>query len=215
MAISSRENRTIYDKIDAFFASKKPAEARMMYAGAALIVGALVYQFVFLETDKNLKQTKTELASIEAKVNDHKRYLSINTQSKLASIKKSVDQKYAEFDDTNYKISYVDNTLTELSYLLFDDENWASFVDNISHLAKKHNVEIKEIANKFFEPTFQKITHVVEIDIKSRANFNNMLKFLNEIEESQLVIDVHGIELAKPTDKVEGTFKIAVWGMKY
>jgi hypothetical protein len=55
----------------------------------------------------------------------------------------------------------------------------------------------------------------VEIDIKSKANFTSMLKFLNEIEESQLVIDVHGIELAKPKGKVEGTFKIAVWGMKY
>ncbi len=215
MAISSRENRTIFDKIDAFFGAKKPSEASLLYFGAALFVGFLVYQFIFLETDQQLKTTEVKLVSVKDKVTDQKRYLSSNTPAKLKQLKKVVIQKNAEFDDTIYKISYVDNTLTELSYLLFDDENWAGFVDNISYLAKKHKVEIKEIANKFYEPTFQKITHVVEIDVKSKGNFTDIVKFLNEIEESQLVIDVNQIEITKPEDKLEALFKIAVWGMKY
>ncbi len=215
MAISSRENKTITDQIDAFFNSKKPSEASLLYVGAMLFIGYLVYQFLFLQTDANLKMTKTNLQTIKKKVDGENMYLSSNTPQKLQLLKKSVEDKYKEFDDTNYKISYVDNTLTELSYLLFDDESWATFVDDISRLAKKHKVEIIEIANKFFEPTFQKITHVVEVDVKSRGNFSNMVKFLNEIEESQMVIDIHNIEIKKPDDKLEGSFKIAVWGMKY
>jgi len=215
MAISSIQNKTTFDKIDAYFAAKKSSEATLLYFGAMLFVGFLVYQFVFLETDKNIKITESKLSVVKKKVNEQKQYLSINTPARLVQLKKLVEQKHIEYDNTNYKISYVDNTLTELSYLLFDDENWASFVDDISRLAKKHKVEIKEIANKFYEPTFQKITHVVEIDVKSNANFSNMMKFLNEIEESQLVIDVHGIEIRRPEDKLEGVFKIAVWGMKY
>jgi hypothetical protein len=215
MAISSIQNRTTFDKIDAYFAEKKSSEATLLYVGAMLFVGFLVYQFIFLETDKNLKQTESKLMAAKQKVNGQKQYLSINTPERLVAAKNEVKQKHIEFDNTNYKISYVDNTLTELSYLLFDDENWAAFVDDISRLAKKYKVEIKEIANKFFEPTFQKITHVVEVDVKSSANFSNLMKFLNEIEESQLVIDVHGIEIKRPNDKLEGVFKIAVWGMKY
>ncbi len=215
MAISNIENKTTFDKIDAYFAEKKPSEASLLYLGAMLLVGFLVYQFIYIETDKNLKATEAKHRAAKKKVADEKRYLSINTPARLQQFKNIVSNKKGKFDDTIYKISYVDNTLTELSYLLFDDENWASFVDNISHLAKKHKVEIKEIANKFYEPTFQKITHVVEIDVKSSANFNNMVKFLNEIEESQLVIDVNQIEITQPKDKLEGIFKIAVWGMKY
>ncbi len=215
MAISSRENKTTFDKIDAYFANKKPAESTLMYAGAAAFVGFLVYQYVFLTTDTNLKQTQSELVTVKKKVNDHQRYLSLNTMTALNQLKKKVQQKHVHYDNTIYKISYVDNTLTELSYLLFDDENWAGFVDDISYLAKKHKVEIKEIANKFYEPTFQKITHVVEIDVVSKANFSSMMKFLNEIEESQLVIDVSGIEITRPDDKLNASFKIAVWGMKY
>jgi hypothetical protein len=215
MAISSRENKTTIDKIDAYFADKKPSEASLLYLGAMLFVGFLVYQFVFLQTDKNIKITESQLSAVKKKVAGEKQYLNANTPAKLQQLKKLVEDKYAEYDDTNYKISYVDNTLTELSYLLFDDENWASFVDDISRLAKKYKVEIKEIANKFYEPTFQKITHVVEVDVKSRGKFSNMVKFLNEIEESQMVIDVHQIQIKKPSDKLEGVFKIAVWGMKY
>lgn len=215
MAISSRESKSTIDKIDLYFADKKPSEASLLYLGAMLFVGFLVYQFIFLETDKNIKVTESKVNVLTKKVNEARRYLSANSQARLVQLQKSVDAKYAEYDDINYKISYVDNTLTELSYLLFDDENWAAFVDNISHLAKKYNIEIKEIANKFYEPTFQKITHVVEVDIQSRGNFSNMVKFLNEIEESQMVIDVHQIQISKPEDKLEGEFKIAVWGMKY
>lgn len=215
MAISSRENKTIGDKIDAFFVDKKPSEASLLYFGAMLFVGFLVYQFIYLETDKNIKITESKLNIVKKKVDEERRYLSSNTPARLQQLKNEVVAKYAEYDDANYKISYVDNTLTELSYLLFDDENWASFVDDISRLAKKYKVEIKEITNKFYEPTFQKITHVVEIDIKSKGKFSNMVKFLNEIEESQMVIDVHQIQITKPEDKLEGLFKIAVWGMKY
>ena len=42
-----------------------------------------------------------------------------------------------------------------------------------------------------------------------------MVKFLNAIEESQLVVDVSDIQLEQPKENVEGSFKIAVWGMKY
>ncbi len=215
MAISSRENKTITDKIDAYFVDKKSSEASLLYFGAMLCVGFLVYQFIFLETDKNIKITESKFSIVKKKVNEERHYLNSNSPAILQQLQKSVEAKHIEYDDTNYKISYVDNTLTELSYLLFDDENWATFVDNISHLAKKHKVEIKEIANKFYEPTFQKITHVVEVDIKSKGQFSNMVKFLNEIEESQMVIDVHQISITKPEDKLEGIFKIAVWGMKY
>ena len=83
MAISSRENKTMGDKIDIFFADKKPSEASLLYFGAALFVGFLVYQFVFLETDKNLKITETNLASVKKKVNVENSYLSNNSPAKL------------------------------------------------------------------------------------------------------------------------------------
>jgi len=215
MASSNLNKKDIFSQIDAFFYAKKSSEVSMFYLIAALLIGYVVYQFVYFQTDKQLTDTENKIMQLKQKRNAERNYLAQNTPQKLASLQKIVKQKKQAFDDTLYKISYVDNTLTELSYLLFDDENWAKFVDNISALAKKYHVEIKEIGNKFYNPTFQKITHVVEIDVVSRAKFTNLMKFINAIEESPLVIDINGIEMEKPDEKLLSSFKIAVWGMKY
>ena len=215
MLTKRKEKKDIFDQIDDFFNTKKPSEATMYLAVIGFGIAYLVYQFVYLETDKSLKNTQSEIVSVKQKINTEKNYLSANSVALLNSKKVAFKNKKVAFDDAIYKMSYVDNTLTELSYLLFDDDSWANFVDNISYLAKKYHVNIDEIGNKFYTPTFQKITHVVEVDVKSNANMKNMLKFLNAIEESQLVVDINNIQMIKPKKNVEATFKIAVWGMKY
>ena len=215
MLTKRKEKTGLFDQIDNFFNSKKPSEASMFMGVIALGIAYVVYQFVYLETDKNLENTKSEIVSVQQKINTEKNYLNMNSMASLNRLKADLKNKKIAFDDTIYKMSYVDNTLTELSYLLFDDDSWANFVDNISFLAKKYHVNIEEIGNKFYTPTFQKITHVVEVEVKSNAKLKNMVKFLNAIEESQLVVDVNEIQLEKPKENVEGSFKIAVWGMKY
>lgn len=215
MASSNLNKKDLFSQIDAFFQEKKESEVKMFYLIAVLLIAYLVYQFVYMETDKQLKETENKIVQIKQKVNTERNYLAQNTPQRLKSLQALVQKKKQIFDDTLYKISYVDNTLTELSYLLFDDENWAKFVDNIAALAKKYHVDIQEIGNKFYNPTFQKITHVVEIDVVSRAKFTNLMKFINELEESPLVIDINEIKMSKPDDKILSRFKIAVWGMKY
>ncbi len=213
--VSSTNKKDLFTQIDEFFAQKKSSEVTMFYIVAAMVIAYLVYQFIYLETDRQFTQTQNQIRQIKQKINKERNYLAMNTPQKVAMLRKVVEQKKKAFDDALYKISYVDNTLTELSYLLFDDENWAKFVDNISALAKKNHVEIKEIGNKFYNPTYQKITHVVVVDVKSRGRFTDMMKFINQIEESPLVIDIDRLKMHKPDDKVLSEFRIAVWGMKY
>ncbi len=215
MLTKNNDKKGLFDQIDDFFNSKKPSEASMFLGVIALGIAYGVYQFVFLETDKSLQNRQNQIMSVKQKINIERNYLNTHSMASLSKLKSDLKQKKIAFDDTIYKMSYVDNTLTELSYLLFDDHAWATFVDNISYLAKKYHVNIEEIGNKFYTPTFQEITHVVEVDVKSNAKLKNMVKFLNAIEESQLVVDVGSILIEKPKENVEATFKIAVWGMKY
>ena len=215
MLTKRKDKKGLFDQIDDFFNSKKPSEASMFMGIIALGIAYGVYQFVFLQTDESLHNTENKIHTVKQKINTEKSYLSTHSMATLNKLKADVKHKKMAFDDTIYKMSYVDNTLTELSYLLFDDQSWANFVDNISFLAKKYHVNIEEIGNKFYTPTFQKITHVVEVDVKSNAKLKNMMNFLNAIEESQLVVDINDIVMEKPKESVEATFKIAVWGMKY
>jgi Tfp pilus assembly protein PilO len=206
---------SIFKKIDDFFKTKKQSEQNIIYMMVASLIGYIVYQFVFLQTDMKRNEAYNRVTSIQREVNQKKSYLTINTPAKLQQMRVSVKQKIEDYDNALYKISYVDNTLSELSYLLFNDENWAKFVDNISYLAKRYGLEVKEITNKFFEPTFQKVSQVVTIEVKTKSNYQNMMKFLNKIEESKLVVDVSDMNITKPSEKLSSYFKISVWGMKY
>ncbi len=209
------KKQSLFDKIDDYFAKEKPSTLQMAYIGVAALIGYMVYTYVFPVTDEALKMTKSKIQSTTQKLNQEKNYLSTHNAQTLNRARVALKQKKIEYDNTIYKISYVENKLTELSYLLFDDKSWAAFVDNISELAKKYNIDIQEIGNKFYDPTYKKITHVAEVDVVSSGKTKDMLKFLNAIEESQLVIDINDIKLQKPDKMVEGSFKIAVWGMKY
>ncbi len=213
--LNNQEKKGIFDQIDDFFATKSPSEVSMLLMGSALVIGYLVYSLVFSYTEQVLIKTENQIKSIKQKISKENSYLLVNSEGKLIGLKKEVERKNVEFEEISYKMSYVDNKLHELSYLLFDDRSWAGFVDNISALAKHYQVDIKSIGSKFFEPTFQKITHVVEINIHSEAGFKNTVKFLNAIEESQLVIDVSDINITTSENKIFSRFKIAVWGMKY
>jgi len=206
---------TIAKQIDEFFNQKKQNEQNIIYLMIAVLIGFVVYQFILTQTDLDLKNTTTKVIALKQQVNEKEIYLRVNSVAKLNELKSKVESRQLDYDNAIYKISYVDNTLSELSYLLFNDENWALFVDNISYLAKKYGLEIKEISNKFFDPTFQKISQVLTMKIKTESNYKSMMKFLNSIEESKLVVDVSDMNISKPTNRLKSEFTISVWGMKY
>ena len=213
MQTSNKE--TTLKKIDNFFKQKKLSEQNIMYAMAFALVFFLFYQFVYPVVQSLRDSSHNKMLSMQNEVNQKQIYLSANSNARLIALKKSVKEKIDEYDDNLYKISYVDNTLSELSYLLFNDENWAKFVDNISYLAKNYGLEIKEITNKFYKPTFKKVSQVVTLEVKTKSDYKSMMKFLNKIEESRLVVDVSDINISKPGNKLSSYFKISVWGMKY
>jgi ppGpp synthetase/RelA/SpoT-type nucleotidyltranferase len=215
MLINTEDKSGIFGQIDSEFSKQSDSMQSMLYLSILGLIGYVTFSLTYPSTDEALKDTKNQIKSVQSKLSKDRSYLSTHSIAALNKSKSSLQAKQTEYDNTIYKISYVDNTLNDLSYLLFDDRSWANFVDKISELAKKYGVEISEISNKFYEPTFQKVTHVVEVDVKSSGSLKSMMKFLNALEESKLVIDVSNIKMSRPGEAIDGEYKIAVWGMKY
>jgi len=115
---------------------------------------------------------------------------------------------------TIFANGYIDTKLRELSYLLYNDVNWANFMDDITKNAKKYKVNINFIKNKFNELNYKKVEQALDIEVDANGNFNNLIKFINSIEESNLVVDVHSLTM-DIKKSIHVNFKIAVWGIKY
>ena len=105
---------------------------------------------------------------------------------------------------------YFDNKLKELSYLIFNEQSWADFLDNLAFLANKNNVKITKIINTFKEPNAQKIEQVLDVNISVDGDYRDIVSYINAIEESKLVIDINSTN-----GKLKGNMGIYIWGMKY
>jgi len=208
-----------FDKIDNYLKGKKSSELSLVFLMVFVTIGFIIYSSLFPVTEKILKKTKNSHKSIHSKLNQEKAYLNSVTRNgdKNFIIKKmslEVKKQKKLLEDTKYANAYVDTKLKELSYLLFNDKNWAKFIDSIAFIGQKYGVEIALISNSFFEPNLQEIKQVLTVQINFNGEFKNILKFINELEESELVVDINNLNL-ESSDTITGTLDIAVWGMKY
>ncbi len=208
-----------FDKIDNYLKGKKSSELSLIFFMIFVTIGFVIYSSLFPVTEKILKKTKNTHKSIHSKLNQEKAYLNSVTRNgdKNFTIKKmslEVKKQRKLLEDTKYANAYVDTKLKELSYLLFNDKNWAKFIDSIAFIGQKYGVEIALIGNSFFEPNLQEIKQVLTVQVDFDGEFKNILKFINELEESELVVDINNLNL-ESSDTITGTLNIAVWGMKY
>lgn len=87
-------------------------------------------------------------------------------------------------------------------------------MDSIAFVAKNNKINIKSIENQFTKLDLQKIDKVLNVTISFSGSFQDILNFINTLEESELVVDVYDMEL-KSSETLDGKLNIAVWGMKY
>jgi lipopolysaccharide export LptBFGC system permease protein LptF len=208
-----------FDKIDEYLKDKKSSEVSLVFFMIFAVIAVIVYLYVFPITEKNLKQTKRAVLNMNQKLNQERSYLrSITVNGDKEFYIKKMQQEIREtkilLEKTSYENAYVDSKLKELSYLLFNDKNWANFLDSIAFLAKQNHINIQSIKNEFTKLDFQKIDKVLNVTVDFSGSFQNILKFINSLEESQLVVDIYELNL-KSSNTIEGTLNIAVWGMKY
>lgn len=209
----------LFEKIDLYLGGKKPNEANLLIFMVALLIAFIAYTYAFDPASDYFKKSQREFTQTTNKFNVEKSYMdsiTVNGDSNfyINKLDREIEQAKIDLERIIYTNGYVDNKLKELSYLLFNDKNWAIFLDQLALLASTNSVDLKSIANEFKEPTLQKIEQILTISLELDGNFVNILRFINAIEESRLVVDIYEMSL-KSGYPLEGTIKIAVWGMKY
>ncbi len=215
--MSSSEN--VFEKIDNSLSGKKESELALIFLMIFVFIGFIAYSYLFPITDKKLKQTKRNLISMNKKVQNEKSYLRSVTRNgdERFYIKKATNElKGAKIllEKTTYTNTYVDSKLKKLSYILFNNQNWSKFLNSITSLAAKNHVKIKIIEDKINEPSLQKIEQILNLKVEFNGKFKNVMNFINQVEESKLVVDIYEMEL-KGASGIDGFINIGVWGMKY
>lgn len=214
-----RKDNTL-TKIDNYFDEKKPSEVTMMLIVAFFLSAAIAYYAVIPYAQNYYDESIMENDRITKDLNKVNSYLSTVSQGSDRNF--MINQKQNELMQQQNKLAdaqnmnqYFDNKLKELSYLIFNEQSWADFLDNLAFLANKNNVKITKIINTFKEPNAQKIEQVLDVNISVDGDYRDIVSYINAIEESKLVVDVNNIDINSTNGKLKGNMGIYIWGMKY
>ena len=211
-------------KIDNYFDGKKPSEVTLMLIMALVLSGVIAYYAIIQYAEDyydNSMLTNSQTTEELNKVNAYLDSVSQNNDRnndrnfKINQKQNELKQRQNELADAKNMNQYFDNKLRELSYLIFNEQSWADFLDSLALLANKNNVKITKIVNTFKEPNAQKIEQILDINVSVDGNYKDIISYINAIEESKLVVDVNGIDINSTDGKLKGNMGIYIWGMKY
>ncbi len=211
-------------KIDNYFDGKKPSEVTLMLIMALVLSGVIAYYAVIQYAEDyydNSMLTNSQTTEELNKVNAYLDSVSQNNDRnndrnfKINQKQNELKQRQNELADAKNMNQYFDNKLRELSYLIFNEQSWADFLDSLALLANKNNVKITKIVNTFKEPNAQKIEQILDINVSVDGNYKDIIGYINAIEESKLVVDVNEIDINSTDGKLKGNMGIYIWGMKY
>ncbi|WP_298058549.1 type 4a pilus biogenesis protein PilO [uncultured Campylobacter sp.] len=207
-------------KIDNYFDEKKPSEVTMMLIVAFFLSATIAYYAVIPYAQNYYDDSIRENDRITQDLNKVNSYLSTVSQGDdrnfmINKKQNELLQQQNKLADAQNMNQYFDNKLKELSYLIFNEQSWADFLDNLAFLANKNNVKITKIINTFKEPNAQKIEQVLDVNISVDGDYRDIVSYINAIEESKLVVDVNNIDINSTNGKLKGNMGIYIWGMKY
>ncbi|PHS57029.1 MAG: hypothetical protein COB17_07370 [Sulfurimonas sp.] len=200
-------------KIDLSLNSKTKKDVYMIYI--MLFMGIFSFSYlVFWDTSlQNFNKMNKQISSIEAKLFTDNIYLKNNTEAKISILEKKIKKVQMDLAIIKDKNSYIKNKVETISSLLYNEKTWGSYINSISQNAKKYNIKILTFTNEI-AISHKSFGHMLDINLNFTGNYINTLSFINSLEQSELVVDLHALNI-QAQDKLNTDLNISVWGINY
>ena len=198
-------------KIDNTLNQKSKRDLYVIYAMIFLFIIGMSYLTLFDSSKELFDQEHAKVEKVQEKLNIDNQYLSVNTLQTIAQLDQEINdlkKQYMVYKDYNQYIKY---QIEQISSLFYDEQTWGAYIDSISENAKKYDVKVLNFNNKYAtnSTTFG---HVLDINVRVVGPYKNTLKFINSIEQSFLVVDLHNISM-KAEEDLYSDLNISVWGI--
>ena len=206
----------IEDYLHSIDVSLKDKSKKDIYMIYVMIFSALFAFSYLLFWDTSLAQFEhnlQQIKNVQTKINRDEMYLKYNPPIVIAKIDKEIkdlEKMLVEYKDYN---QYIKSKIETISFLLYDESIWGEYVNSVDTKARKSKVKIIEFHNKY-NFTGDSFGHVLDIKVDTVGGYKNTLSFINALEKSELVVDIHDLNISAK-DKLQSTINLSVWGIRY
>lgn len=198
--------------IDNFFKVKSKKDVYMIYIMVIAVISFIAYPFYDL-SQAEFNAIKAKVDDVTHKITTDKAYLKANPEEKIAQLDLDIKRLETELAENKKTNLYIKEKIMTISSLIYDEKLWGEYLDSISKNALKHNVKIVNFVNKYVDSN-ESFGHVLDIKLDVTAKYADTVNFINSLEESELVVDMHTFDI-KAKDTLDSKLNISVWGITY
>lgn len=197
--------------LDQSLGQKSDKDKMMLYIMIFASLFAFSYLFFWESSEASFKVSHEKAVKAEEALNFDKNYLSANPPERITQIEQEtmeIERQHTLYVQYN---AYIKEQLEQISSLYYDEKVWGAYLDSISRYARSYNVKLAKFGNTL-QTDNSSFGHVLDISIASEGPYKNTLKFINALEQSQLVVDLHDFNISAD-EKLKGDLNISVWGI--
>lgn len=200
-------------KIDTVLKNKTQKEIIMIYIMIIALIFTFSYHFFWQSAQNQFMQKVDDVKLLKSKIDTRKLYLQNNSQANIQKLDASIDTLQKELIKYKDKNMYIQEKLKTISPSVSDEIGWSNYLDSITKNAQKNNVKLVSFTNNYVASN-ESFGHILDIAVKCEGEYLNIIKFINSLEQSKLMVDLHTINMeAKRTLNTD--LNISVWGRSY
>ncbi len=200
-------------KIDLAFKEKSQKDIYMTYIMIFSAIFAFSYLLFWDSSANDFEQQNVKISALESKIKTDRMFLQYNPETKIAQLENEIKKAKAERLVHQKNNEYIKTKIETISSLIYDERSWGEYLHSVSINAKKYNIKVINFTNKY-ALNKKSFGHILNITLETSGKFKNTLKFINSLEQSELVVDIHGLRI-KAEDALNTDLDISVWGIKY
>lgn len=197
--------------LDQSLSLKSERDKMMLFVMIFASLFAFSYLLFWESSEKSFNESHEKALKVESDLNVDKQYLTANPPERITQIEQetlAIGQQHSLYIQYN---TYIKEQIEQISSLYYDEKVWGAYLDSVSRYARNYNVKLAQFGNTL-QDNNSSFGHVLDIAISSEAPYKNTLKFINALEQSYLVVDLHDFSLTAD-EKLKGELKISVWGI--
>jgi len=198
-------------RLDLYFKEKTKKDIFILYFLVFCGMFFISYSYFWNLSEDMFLENKKKVIDVTSKINNDKTFLRDNPKSKIDLLDKDIRVAKIRLKEIKNSNLYIKKELEGISSLFYDEKIWGAYLHSISLNGKKYNVKILDFTNNSVVQN-SSFGHILDIAIKFTGNFNNSLKFINSLERSDLVVDIHSFDM-EATDRLNTDINLSVWGI--
>jgi Tfp pilus assembly protein PilO len=198
--------------LDQALNQKEQKEIYMIYIMIFAAIFAFSYLLFWETSFQAFEKREKEIQSLKQKIQMDKIFLQVNPPAVIATIDKQIkktEQQLIQYKDNN---AFIQTSIESISFLFYDEKKWGDYLNSIDTKAKQYDIKLLQLHNSY-NTTGESFGHVLDISINTAGKYKDTIKFINALEQSDLVVDIHDLNISAH-EFLESDINISVWGIR-